>query len=107
MKRFGQAIRLKPGQAGEYIKYHADVWPGVLRTIKRCNLANYSIFIKDDLLFAYFEYTGVDFKKDMELMANDEETQRWWDVVKPLMEPLQNRKEGEFWADMEEIFHIG
>ncbi len=33
MKRFGQVIRLKPQKAGEYIKYHASVWPGVLKMI--------------------------------------------------------------------------
>jgi len=39
-------------------------------------------------------------------MASDPETQRWWDAVKPLMEPIESRNEGEFWANMEEIFHL-
>ena len=39
-------------------------------------------------------------------MAADEETQHWWDLVKPLMLPLETRSAGEFWADMEEIFHL-
>jgi len=106
MRRFGQVIRLKPEHAQEYIAYHAEVWPGVLKMIKKCNISNYSIFFKDNLLFSYFEYTGTDFEADMKRMAEDEETQRWWDVVKPLMEPVENRKPGEFWADMEEIFHL-
>ena len=63
-------------------------------------------FFKDNMLFAYFEYTGDDFEGDMVKMAADEETQKWWDVVKPLMDPLEIRKPGEFWADMEEIFHL-
>jgi len=99
-------IRLKPGQAQKYIDCHAAVWPQVLKMIRECNLRNYSIFFRDDYLFAYFEYTGKDFKGDMERMAADPETQRWWDVVKPLMDPLENRKPQEFWADMEEIFHL-
>ncbi|MFB6343750.1 L-rhamnose mutarotase [Saccharicrinis sp. FJH62] len=106
MKRFGQMIRLKPEGAVEYIQQHADVWPGVLAKIKECNLVNYSIFYRDNILFAYFEYTGSDFDADMAKMADHKETQRWWDVVKPLMEPLDNRKPGEFWSDMEEIFHL-
>lgn len=106
MRRFGQTIRLIPDKADSYIKYHGDVWPGVLKMIKSCNISNYSIFIKDYVLFAYFEYVGNDFKADMERMAAHKETQKWWDVVKPLMEPIETRKSGEFWADMEEIFHL-
>jgi L-rhamnose mutarotase len=106
MQRFGQTIRLKSGKEDEYIKYHASVWPAVLRMIKECNISNYSIFIKDNLLFAYFEYLGSDFQKDMAKMAADEVTQKWWDVVKPLMDPIETKKPEEFWANMEEIFHL-
>lgn len=105
MKRFGQTILLKPECADAYVQHHAAVWPGVLDMIKQCNIQNYSIFRKDLLLFAYFEYIGDDFEADMAKMAADPETQRWWDVVKPLMQPIGNRKAGEFWADMEEIFY--
>ena len=79
---------------------------GCLAKIKECNLSNYSIYKKDNTLFAYFEYTGNDFASDMEKMAAHEETQRWWDVVKPLMQPLETAGPEEFWANMEEIFHL-
>lgn len=106
MQRFGQTIRLKPEGAAEYIKLHANAWPAVLRMIKECNISNYSIFLKDNVLFSYFEYIGRDFHSDMAKMAADDITQKWWDVVKPLMDPLETRKSGEFWADMEEIFYL-
>lgn len=106
MKRFGQIIHLKPEGAEEYVMEHAAVWPGVLKTITACHIHNYSIFKKDNVLFAYFEYTGDDFDRDMAKMSSDPETQRWWDVVKPLMEPIETRNVGEFWANMEEIFHL-
>lgn len=106
MKRFGQVIRLKPEGAKTYIQHHADVWPAVIATIEACNIRNYSIYLKDHYLFAYFEYTGSDFEADMAKMASDPETQRWWNIVKPLMEPLESRSEGEYWASMEEIFHL-
>lgn len=106
MKRFGQTIQLKPEGAEEYVRLHAETWPGVLAKIKECNISNYSIFKKDYTLFAYFEYIGNDFIYDMKLMAQDAETQRWWDAVKPLMNPIESRNIDEFWADMEEIFHV-
>jgi L-rhamnose mutarotase len=106
MKRFGQIIHLKPECAVEYVMEHTAVWPGVLAMIKACNIQNYSIYKKDNVLFSYFEYVGNDFDGDMARMAADPETQRWWDVVKPLMQPIETRNLGEFWADMEEIFHL-
>ena len=106
IRRFGQMISLKPDGADEYIRLHAAVWPGVLVMISTCNIRNYSIYFKDNYLFSYFEYTGSDFDADMDKMAADPETQRWWDVVKPLMEPLENRETDEFWSNMQEIFHL-
>lgn len=105
-RRFGQMIRLKHDGAEEYIRLHNTVWPGVLSMITVCNIRNYSIYFKDNYLFAYFEYKGSDFEADMAKMAADPETLRWWNLVKPLMEPIKTRKDDEFWAIMEEIFHL-
>jgi L-rhamnose mutarotase len=106
MQRFGTMIRLKPGCAGEYKRYHAAVWPEVLKTISDCNIRDYSIFFKDDVLFGYFEYHGVDIKADWAKMAADEKTQEWWAVMGPMQDPLPTRKQGEWWAEMEEVFHL-
>jgi len=105
MKRYGQVIRLKPGAFETYTAHHARVWPEVLDTIRRCNIRNYSIYYKDGYLFAYFEYHGHDFEADMARMAADPKTQEWWAIMKPLQEPLPTRAEGEWWADMKEVFH--
>ena len=105
MKRFGQVIGVKPETFDEYVRYHADVWPGILDMIHECNIRNYSIFHKDGLLFAYFEYVGEDFQGDMAKMAADPLTQEWWDIMMPMQTPLETRAEGEWWANMEEVFH--
>jgi len=106
MKRFGQIIGVDPQQFEQYKAYHAAVWPEVLKKIKECHISNYSIFHKDGLLFAYMEYTGEDFAADMAFMAADPRTQEWWDIMMPMQRPVENRKEGEWWADMEEVFHL-
>ena len=105
MKRYGQLIGLKPEHYDEYVKAHADVWPGVLAKISECNIRNYSIFHRKGLLFAYFEYVGDDFEADMKKMAADPTTQRWWKETDPCQFPVKHRREGEFWAAMEEVFH--
>jgi len=105
MKRYGSVIKVKPEKLEAYKELHANVWPGVLQKIKDCHISNYSIYYKDGYLFSYFEYTGNDYEADMAQMADDPETQRWWDVCKPCQEPLETRSEGEWWANMEEVFH--
>ena len=100
---------IDPHQAGQDRRVqnntNAAVWPEVAKTISECNITNYSIYHHDGLLFAYFEYVGDDFEGDMAKMAADPMTQKWWAVQKPLQQPYEKRKEDEWWADMEEVFH--
>jgi L-rhamnose mutarotase len=105
MERHGSVIRVKPEKLAEYTRYHREVWPEILEMIKKCNIHNYSIYHKDGYLFSYFEYHGDDFAADMERMAADPKTQEWWAVMKPMQQPLPTRAEGEWWAEMEEVFH--
>jgi L-rhamnose mutarotase len=105
MKRYGMVIRVRPGKLQEYVRLHAAVWPGVLAMIRECRIGNYSIFHKDGYLFSFFEYHGSDFAADMARMAADPLTQEWWTHCKPCQEPLETRAEGEWWANMEEVFH--
>jgi len=107
VKRYGQVIKLQPGAKEEYVRYHANVWPEVLQMIHECNIRNYSIFLREDTLYAYFEYVGDDFDADMAKMAADPKTQEWWAIMGPMQQPLENRKKGEWWANMEEVFHTG
>ena len=106
MRRIGQLIGIKPGRLGEYMRYHAGAWPEILAKITECNIRNYSIYHKDNLLFAYFEYVGSDYDADMAKMAADPRTQDWWAIMKPMQDPLPTRAQGEWWADMKEVFHL-
>lgn len=106
MKRYGQIIGVKPEHFEEYKKYHAAVWPEVLDMITACNIRNYTIFHKDGQLFACFEYHGENFAGDMAKMAADPMTQKWWSVMEPMQQPVENREKGEWWANMEEVFHL-
>lgn len=107
MQRHGQIIGVGAEAIAEYKALHADVWPQVLEMITACNIRNYSIFLKEpeNVMFAYFEYVGQDFEGDMARMAADPVTQEWWAINKPLQRPLETRATGEWWAEMQEIFH--
>ncbi len=106
IKRVGSVIRIAPDKLDEYKRLHANVWPEVNAMITKCNIHNYSIYYKDGYLFSYFEYTGDDFAADMKKMADDPITNKWWKLTDPLQTPLDTRKEGEWWAEMEEVYHL-
>ena len=110
MKRYGSVIGVREEKIEEYKRLHAAVWPDVLKMIADCNLRNYSIYLRElpdgkHYLFSYFEYTGEDFEADMAKMAADPTTQKWWDECMPCQECMAERAEGEWWANMEEVFY--
>jgi L-rhamnose mutarotase len=107
MQRMGMCLKLKAEHVAEYKRLHADVWPAVLARISESHIRNYSIFLKEpeNLLFGYWEYHGTDYAADMAAIAADPVTQEWWAVCGPCQEPFETRKQGEWWAMMESVFH--
>jgi L-rhamnose mutarotase len=106
--RHGAIVGLAEEHIPAYVQLHSAVWPGVLATIDRINIRNYSIFLgqaepEEYLLFAYFEYVGDDFAADMEQMA-DEVTRLWWSYTDPLQIRLPGTPEGQQWKPLERVF---
>lgn len=106
MQRFGSAIRLRQERRDEYLALHAQVWPGVEAALTRANIRNYTIFVRDDLLFAYYEYVGVDHAADLATVAADADTARWWVLTDQCQEQLPGTPEGSQWAPLVEIWHL-
>lgn len=106
-KRYGRLIRLKPEYREQYVALHRHPFPGILERIRSSGFRNYSIFLQDDLLFSYNEYVGDDLESDMEAMGDNSTMQDWWTLTDPMQEPLPKREEGEWWAQMDELYHGG
>jgi len=106
MKRYGMVLGVKPEKLDEYKALHAAVWPEVLRLLGEAHVKNYSIFQKDALLFGYFEYSGDDLAADFKRMNAELIVKEWYKVCSPCQVPLTTRKEGEWWAEMDEVFHL-
>lgn len=105
IRRFGQIGKLKPDKIDEYVRLHAKVWPDVLKMIQLCNLRNYSIFRYGEYVFSYYEYIGDNYEADMDKMAADSTTQRWWLLTHPCFENENIPWHGEFFHDMDQIFY--
>ena len=106
MQRHGWVIGLKPDKVEEYERLHADVWPDVLDMIKDCNIANYSIFLREFpdgnlYLFSYLEYTGEDFEGDMAGLAKEPRNIEWLKVCDAMQRPLDGALG---WSDMDMVF---
>lgn len=108
MQRMGMVLRLRADKVEEYKRLHAAVWPEILEMLSAHGITNYSIFLKEpeNLLFGYWEYRGADFEADAAAMAENPRNKEWWAVCMPCQQPLEHRGPGEWWAMMEEVFHL-
>ena len=79
--------------------------PGSWKPSTSVTCGNYSIFIQGDSVFAYYEYIGDDYDKDMALMEEDRITQEWWKHTKPCFIKYAISPDSEFYHDMQQIFY--
>lgn len=105
--RVGMVIGVKADQISAYESLHAASNPGVRDLLEKYNMHNFSIFIHqlDDgkyYLFGYYEYTGKNYKADMEKLAAEPRNQKWLSVTAPMQVPLAGEKA---WAMMHEVYH--
>ncbi len=52
------------------------------------------------------EYRGDNREADWAKIAADPKTQEWWRIMEPMQSPLPTRNSGEWWAQMDEVFHL-
>ena len=106
IQRYGMAVRLKEEKRQFYIENHANVWPEVLEELKKINVQNYSIFLKEDFMFGYLEYTGTDFDDDMGKMQQIPIVDKWTKLMIDCFNPFPNNDENESWVMMDQIFFM-
>lgn len=106
MKRIASVIGINSENINRYEELHAAVWPDILKRLTASNVHNYSIYRFENTLFSYMEYLGSDYDSDMAAIAADPITQDWWKLCIPLQVPNPNRKDGEWWMEIPELFHL-
>lgn len=113
VQRFGQLAQIKPGKVETYKDLHAKIWPEVVEELKKYNVHNYSIYMKQlepdqqPYLFGYFEYTGKDFDGDMAKMMENPTVQKWEDTAgEQCLVDMSPDSKGLWWVDMEEVFYF-
>jgi L-rhamnose mutarotase len=106
--RVGATIGLRPEALEEYRRLHVKLWPEIEAAIKAAGLRNYSIFFNDGQLFAYFEHPGPQAELDaaMKRLASAPRMREWWAITERMQIARPDRKPGEWWTTMEEVFHL-
>lgn len=98
--------RLHPDKRAEYLELHSAVWPGVEAMITECGIRNFTIFVRGDVLFGYYEYVGDDYEADQARMAADPVSQQWWSRTDPCQFGFDDdAPEGARSQELDEIWH--
>lgn len=108
MQRMGMVLGVKPEKIAEYKRLHKEVWPEFLALLSSHGITNYTIYLREpeNLLFGSWEYVGSDFEADMKIMAASPLTVKWNELCMPCQQPLATISPGEWWAPMEDVFHM-
>src|SRR6267154_2126935 len=95
--RVGMIIGVKPDKISAYEALHAASNQGVRDLLDKYHMHNFSIYIhKMDethyYLFAYYEYTGNNYKQDMDTMAKEPRNIAWLSKTDAMQIPFAGQK---------------
>lgn len=99
MTRMVFLMAVQPDQIDAYQAAHRAVWPEVEEACRRVGMRNYSIFMDQTHLIAYFE--SEDCMHSMELLGQEEALRRWWEHMDPIMAPEPANAQS-----FKEVFHM-
>ena len=109
MKRYCLALDLNdnPALIAEYEKYHKNVWPEIIQSIKAAGIEVLDIYRTGARMFMIIE-AGDDFsfeKKGVEDAGNPK-VQEWEELMWKFQQALPGAKPGEKWILMDKIFEL-
>jgi L-rhamnose mutarotase len=109
VKRYCLALDLKddPTLIQEYDKYHQEVWPEILESIRNSGIHNMEIYRAGNRLFMIIE-TEDDFSLDHKALVDqyNPRVQEWETLMWKYQMALPYAKQGEKWMLMTKIFQL-
>lgn len=109
MKRYCLALDLKndPVLIAEYEKYHQEVWPEIIDSIKSSGIEVLDIYRTGNRLFMIVEADeNFSFEKKAKADAANPKVQQWEELMWKFQQALPWAKPGEKWVLMEKIFEL-
>jgi len=107
VQRIGMVIGIHPDRVSAYEALHAASNPGVRDLLNKYHMHNFSIFIQQlesgkYYLFGYYEYTGTDYKRDMDALASEPRNRQWLSTTDAMQIPLPGERS---WSVMREVYY--
>lgn len=109
MKRFCFALDLKDDTdlISEYIKYHENVWPEIIKSIKDSGIEKLDIYLVENRLFMIMDTRNTfSFEEKEEADANDLKVQEWETLMWEYQQAIPGSGPNEKWRLMEHIFEL-
>jgi len=104
MPRYAFKLRIRGDAIEQYEIEHKRVWPELLEKLKQVGISDYFIFRRDQDLFLTFCVD--DFDRVWDELERDPINQRWQEFMSNLLEPIPDKRPGERFAMMKEVFHL-
>lgn len=109
LKRYLLACDLKndPELIAEYEAHHQNVWPEIIKSIRKSGIVNMEIYRTGTRLVMMVE-TQPDFSFDIksDLDAQNPKVQEWEKLMWKYQEAIPSAKPGEKWVLMEQVFKL-
>jgi L-rhamnose mutarotase len=110
MSRHVLTLNLKdePGIVETYTRHHTRVWPEVRSSLIEAGVEQMDIYLLGRRLVMVVEMrNGVDYKIAFAAHASStEKVAEWERLMQSLQEPVAEARAGEWWAGMEQVFHL-
>ena len=109
MVRYCLALDLKndPSIIAEYEKYHKQVWPEIIKSIKDSGIEVLDIYKTGNRMFMIIEANDdFSFEKKTAMDAANPKVQEWEELMWKFQQALPWSKLGEKWILMEKIFEL-
>lgn len=108
--RYVFTVNLKddPAAIDAYRRYHGDVWPEVLQSLRQVGVRQMDIHLLGRRAVMIVEMNdGLDYRVAFKTHASSSHRVAEWErLMKTLQEPHADARAGEWWAFMEPVFHM-
>ena len=109
MKKFCLALDLKADAKliEEYERYHKNVWPEIIKSIKDAGIEVLDIYRTGNRMFMIIEADdNFSFEKKAAMDATNTKVQEWENLMWKFQQALPWAKTGEKWILMDKIFEL-
>jgi len=109
MNRYCLALDLKddPNLIAQYEKYHQNVWPEIIKSIKGSGIEVLDIYRTGNRMFMIIEANeNFSFEKKAAMDAVNPKVQEWENLMWKFQQALPFAKPGEKWILMDKIFEL-